>query len=319
MQLEFQRTTALRHPESELFEFPGAGVQRGLALRHLVPEPFELALALLRRGPEGVTLGGEGGNLGFGQALIMQLEFQRTTALCHPESELFEFPGAGVQRGLALRHLVPEPIELALTLLRRGPEGVTLGGEGTDLGFHFSLVLQLSFESADDLPEFFRLPGTLRHPESELFEFPGAGVQRGLALRHLVPEPLELALTLLRRGPEGVTLGGEGTDLGFEFGPSLEDFAPLALQNSQAMSLLFEFLPSAPEPFAQGIEDGNEAPGVADRIHQNLVVPGLFGKRMLFFVVGIRYRFRHGCLSDLPDSISRQSRRNPTTEYVATA
>jgi hypothetical protein len=112
-------------------------------------------------------------------------------------------------------------------------------------------------------------------------------------LRRLLPEPVEFARSLLRLGPKVVALGGEGANLGFEFGPSIEDLPPLALENGQAMPLFLEFLPSAPKPFAQRIKDSDEAFGVADGVRQDLVMPWFIGPRMLLLVVGIQYWLSH--------------------------
>ena len=155
-------------------------------------------------------------------------------------------------------------------------------------------LLQLSLQRTDDFPEFLGLSGRLCHPGLEFLDLSQARVQRGLPLSHLLPKPLELSIAPAQRGLEPVPLGRQRTDLRFELGAPLLDRAPFALQDGEAVALLLDLPAPALEPIGQGIENGDQALGVADGVHQDLVVPWpLAQDGLLLLVVWLQPRLRH--------------------------
>ena len=272
--------------------------------------------------------------------------FRLAGRLCHTNLEFPNLPQTRIQHNLPLGRLLSKPLELPVAPLHLGAQPVPFGREACDLGFaraevfperrlrlgrphgRFSRLsplllelrlqnllamrqaLPLPLQAADDLPELFRLAGRLCHTNLEFPNLPQTRIQHNLPLGRLLSKPLELPVAPLHLGAQPVPFGRERTNLRFKLGASLQDRAPLALQDSQAVALLLDLPPPALEPIGQGIEDGGQALRVANGVHQDLVVPKpLAQDGLLILVVWLQLRLRHRRISAVPAKNVSESRQ----------
>jgi hypothetical protein len=92
-------------------------------------------------------------------------------------------------------------------------------------------------------------------------------------LRQLLAEWCEIPVSLLQVGPEAIPLGADGAKLRLESGPLFEDRAALTLEDCQPLLLFLQFPSSTAKPLREGVQNSDEAPGVADGIPQDLILP----------------------------------------------